>query len=264
MPGDGEGLPAVLFVPDLLLSQQAGFYPRLCERLAQKALVLGIDAGSSGYLPTRPDPDPERAAHYRLGSEIADLVRVVEALKERELPQSQVWDGQRLCIVGHGKGAALALHLERRLLVQGLAFDGGLGLLCPPSSLLREGWPETGDARITVPLDGGFCVKLAPGFLDDARALASMAALPELVACSSWPLLFVAGEEDCVFSIAETEELLAHAGTGKARFCVIEKVGHAFSADETSRASSPALERVAVELERFVVSLGRPAIEEQG
>jgi pimeloyl-ACP methyl ester carboxylesterase len=259
LPGDGageaEGWPAVLVVPDLLLSQQASFYPRLSEHLANRAYVLGINAISSGYLPGRLEPDVDRAEHYRLGSELADLVFLLTALRKRELPQSQLWDGQSLCIVGHGKGAALALHLERQLRVQGLGLKGGLALLCPPATLLRDGWPETGEARVMVQADQGRQLELAPGFLEDVRALTSTASLRELVACASWPLLFMVGEEARVFPVSETEELLRHANLDKDRFVVIEKAGHAFSAGDPSKGQSPALEEVFLELDRFLESL---------
>ena len=249
-------MPAVLLVPDLLLSQQTGFYPRLAEHLASRAYVLGIDAASSGYLPGQRNFDPSVAEGYRLGAELADLVTLLTALRAGELPQSQVWDGRRLCIVGHGKGAALALHLERRLHVQGLGFEGSLALLCPPSTLMRAGWPETGEARVTVQVEDGSALELAPGFLEDLRELDALAPLPELVACASWPMLFISGEEDPVFPVSETEELLGHAGIDKARFVVIENTGHAFSASDPSRGSSRALDEMLGQLDRFLDTLG--------
>ncbi len=107
-------------------------------------------------------------------------------------------------------------------------------------------------------------MELEPGFVEDARALEATASLPELVACASWPLFFLVGEEDSVFPIAETEELLGHANMGKAHFAMIEKAGHAFSADRASGSSSRAQKEVLAYLSRFLDSLsGRaPGIQE--
>ena len=236
LPDDGADLTAVLVLTDILLSRRHGFYPFLAETLASDRLVVSIDAALSGYSAGSTDVDVGVARTYSLGSEVVDALAVLTALEDGTLPCSDVWDGQRLALIGHGKGAAVALHLDRRLREEGRPAPTALALLAAPATLVREGWVGDEDRGLAVPVDppsdgdGPDMVTLTPEFFDDARGLAETATLKELIATTPTPVLVVAGEEDVVFPVAESEELMTAARAPKDRLVVVEKAGHHFGA----------------------------------
>jgi len=228
--GDDE-LPAVLILTDILLSKHFGFYPYLSEVLADGCGVWSIDAATSGYRTGIPDFDDLVARNYTLSSELEDLEALIAALLEGSVSGAASWNRRDLMLAGHGKGAALALHLERRLRTTYSAVRCSLVLLSPPATIVREGWVGDGaSARgVRVPCDRGQ-VELGPGFLDDARHLQATATLEQLMSTTNAPVLAVCGEQDPVFKVREAERLLRAGDSSKHHLVVIEKAGHHFGA----------------------------------
>ncbi|PIE23577.1 MAG: hypothetical protein CSA62_06980 [Planctomycetota bacterium] len=259
--------PALLFVPDILLSRRHGFYPWFCERLAQERLVLSLDAGHGGYGETEgraqgclPSFDKQRASEYLLSRELQDLVHVVRSLARGDLDERAQWDGKHLTLAGHGKGAAIALHLYRRLMVEGYPVSSVL-LLSPPATLVREG--ILGDRlRIHVPADpgtdqGDTDVVLGSEFFSDARELAEMATLSELMSSCEAPTLLLCGEEDPVFGINEAERLLRVGHTEKDSLLVVEMAGHHFGAAHPFEGPTAPLLYAAEQCEHFLSNCER-------
>ncbi|MFQ5505709.1 MAG: alpha/beta hydrolase [Planctomycetota bacterium] len=251
-PDQTDGLPAVLMIADILLSRGHGFYPYLAESLAASRLVYSYDASSSGYAPGRQGIGGGLAADYRLGSELEDLSLLVAALCESRLGCARRWDGRSLCLVGHGKGAALALHLERRLRERPGRLDVTLVLLSPPSTLVREGWNASRAGPVRVPGDEEPAIELGPGFLGDARELEQQESLLELMATTDAAVLLIAGEEDRLFPVREAELLAQAAARPEVRLVVVEKAGHKFGVSHPFGGPTPALVYVCDVVDRFL------------
>jgi pimeloyl-ACP methyl ester carboxylesterase len=282
---EGDLVPAVLFVPDILLSRRHGFYPYLCRQMARERLALCVDSARSGYGEVAdengsaggdagaargmPAFDADRASGYLLSRELQDLVRVVRSLARGELPGAETWDQRHLTVVGHGKGAALALHLSRRLPMEGLPVTGVV-LMSPPSTLVREGSVE-GDPAIHVPVDPGAVdrkihgeelvhdIVLGSEFLADARQLSELASLSELMSSCEPPVLMLVGEEDPVFDVEEAERLLRVGHSDKDVLNVVEMAGHHFGAAHPFEGPTPPLDYVVDQCLRFFRSIERSA-----
>lgn len=255
LPDEGAAWPAVVLIPDILLSRRHGFYPFVADAWASSRLVVTYDGSTSGYAGSASGIDQQVARRYTLSAELADVLALVQQLDERQLPCADSWDGRRLALVGHGKGAALALHLDRRLRAEGRTAPAALALLAPPATLVREGWlgeQARRDAVVCVPIDGqGGEVRLGVDFLEDARALQELAGLEELMQGTPSSVLLVAGEEDRVFPPAEAETLLAAGNSPKDRLVVVEKAGHSFAAAHPFDRPTVALEYVRDVVDRF-------------
>jgi acetyl esterase/lipase len=253
LPEESGTWPAVLFLSDILLSRRHGFYPFLTQGLALSRVVFAYDAGHSGYSGSG-GIDREVASGYTLSSELADVLDIVAALRRGALPCAAAWDGRSLALVGHGKGAALALHVDRHLRQAGLPAPQALALLAPPSTLAREG----GEGGVQVPVDpapGGQStheVVLGADFLADTKALQNQATLRELMGTTPASVLLVAAEEDVVCPVQEAELLLQAGHSPKDRLVVVEKAGHNFAAGDPQEGPTPALVYVRDVVDRFL------------
>ncbi|GEM_PF-1791920 len=249
LPATPKKLPALAFLPDLCFTKAYGFYPWLRERLAARSLCLGIDGG----LPFREEAEDlaRRAAEYTLSREIAAWMATFRALFRGDLPGADSWDRENLAILGHGKGAALALHLDRRLRAEGRPAPQALVLLCPPRTLVRQGG-EGGMDRVEVSLDDARTVVLHGPFLEDARRLARLASLVELVATTPARLLVLAAEEDRVFPVTEAEDLVKAAESSRVRLLLLEETGHFLGSGHPFEGPTPALSAALAAIERFL------------
>jgi pimeloyl-ACP methyl ester carboxylesterase len=238
-----------------LLSKQFGFYPYLSDVLAGSSSVWSVDPGLSGYHPGIPDFDECVAKKYTLSSELADLEHLVAAMLEQRVSGAPMWNRREIVLIGHGKGAALALHLERRLRSAGSGLSCALALLSPPATIVREGWVagKAGRSRVRVPCDRGD-VELETGFLDDARELEASASLEELMATTSAPALVVCGEQDPVFTVREAERLVSAGDPSKDQLVVIEQAGHHFGATHPFDRVPGPVKAVAEVVRRFVAA----------
>ncbi len=229
-PASATDCPALVLIPDILLSRSHGFYPFVAESWASTRRVVTYDASCSGYCDGGAAIDAALARTYRLSTEIEDIVGLVRALGDGTIAGG--WDRTRLALVGHGKGAALALHADRRLRAEGRSSPTALVLIAPPMTLVREGRTESdASSGVLVPTDADpDGVRLGAEFLEDARRLSEFASIPELLSTTPAPVLIVAGEEDAVFAPSEAEALLASGSVHKDRLVVVEKAGHNFTA----------------------------------
>ncbi len=249
LPAARSGLPALAFVPDLCFTRAYGFYGWLADALSSEVYWFAIDAGLP--LPRGGDDADlaARARGYTLSRELAGWLAGLRALEERRLPCAGAWNGSDLVLLGHGKGAALALHLDRRLRAGGGIAPRALVLLCPPATLVRE----AGRGRpAEVSLDDAGTLALGDEFLADARRLAQIAPLDELVAECPAPILVIAAEEDAAFPPAEAERLVAQSLPGRVRLLVLEEVGHFLGCGHPFTRPSPALRQAAEAIRRFL------------
>jgi pimeloyl-ACP methyl ester carboxylesterase len=247
-PDSRERVPLVLFLPDLLLSNSFGFYPWFAEAMSKEwgAMVARLspqlqeeERGGGGI------GDPEE---YSLGRETVAVLSYIAGLLQGKGACVGEWDKKSFIIVGHGKGCALGLHLDRRLRVEGLPSPDAIILMNSPGSLLRE-------PRQSPPLvvqDDGSTLALGDLWSEDLEALAELSPLEEIVETTSTPLLMVVAEEGGRFPVSESERLFSHAGREKDSFLVIEKTGHSFSTKQPFEGPSPELKSLLHSFGRFV------------
>lgn len=247
-PDSGERVPLVLFLPDLLLSNNYGFYPWFAEALAKDWGAMVVRLSPLLREEARGGGGAEDPEGYSLGRETVAVLHFIRALLQGEGACVGEWDRESLILVGHGKGCALGLHLDRRLRVEGLTAPKAMILMNPPGSLLRGQREEPP----LVARDDGSTMALGKLWVEDLEALAELSPLEELVGTTSTPLLVVVGEEGTRFPVAEAERLFSHAGRDKDSFLVLEKTGHTFSTKHPFEGPSPELKRLLASLGRFV------------
>ncbi len=247
-PDSRERVPLVLFLPDLLFSNNFGFYPWFAEAMAKEwgAMVARLspileEESRGGGGPTDP-------REYTLGREAVAVLGYIGGLLEGKGACVGEWDQESLVIVGHGKGCALGMHLDRRLRVEGLPAPNAVILMNPPESLQRG-------PRQDPPLvarDDGTTLALGSLWAEDLDALAELCPLEEIVATTTTPLLIVVGEEGGRFPVSEAEGLFSHAGREKDSFLVMEKTGHSFSTKHPFEGPSRELKELLRSCGRFV------------
>ncbi len=224
-PDVRERTPLVLFLPDLLLSHNFGFYPWFAESMAKDWGAIVARLSPQLEKEARGTEGPNDPKEYSLGREVVSVLAYLGGLLEDSSACVGEWDRENLVIVGHGKGCALGLHLDRRLRVEGFLSPNAIILLNPPESLHRG--PQQNPPLVTQ--DDGTTMELGELWNEDLLALADLCPLEELVETTSTPLLVVVGEEGGRFPVSESERLFSHAGREKDSFLVLEKTGHFFS-----------------------------------
>ncbi len=247
-PDSRERVPLVLFLPDLLLSHTYGFYPWFAEAMSKEWGAMVVRLSPLLEEEARGGGGPTDPREYTLGREAVSVLSYIAGLFEGKGACVGEWDQETLILIGHGKGCALGLHLDRRLRVEGLLAPDAVILMNPPESLDRG-------PRQVPPLvvrDDGSTVALGDLWAEDLDALTDLCPLEELVETTTTPLLVVVGEEGGRFPVSEAERLFSHAGREKDSFLVLEKTGHSFSTQHPFEGPSPELKALLRSCGRFV------------
>ncbi len=180
------------------------FYPYFARRLAEVRPV---------WVPVPPEP-------YSLLAELEQVEILAQAWSLGQTPDAPHSARGAIGIVGHAKGAALALLAAARGSVQGVV---GLAAL----STLQRGSPPNAHPELAA----------APHRFHMERAVRAL----------DVPVLLIHGEEDHVAPIAEAELLYHWLPKETGRLIMLEKTGHSFGADHPFTATTKELE-LAVEV----------------
>lgn len=191
--------PPVVLLRGYELDSDWAFYPYLAARLAEVRPV---------WIPVPPSP-------YSLLGELEQVEILARAWSQGQIPDAPGRAQGAVGLVGHAKGAALALLAAAHGCVQGVV---GLASL----STLQRG------------AAGGRHPELAsaPHRFHMERAVRALAV----------PVLLVHGEEDHVAPPAEAELLYHWLPKETGRLIMLEKTGHSFGADHPFTATTKELE----------------------
>ncbi len=252
-PSGEEGLPLVVFSPDLLLPRTWGFYPFLASQVGAVHPFLLYNPSLSGF---RGEgallAEPDRVALYTPRKELVDLERILEALEKRDLPGAERIDPGKIFLAGHGKGAALALlAAEGNPGVRGVLCMSALSTLLRFSPGNREEMEKKGFVEVEAPLSGQK-VRLSREFMEEVEREKEALSLQRVVQALEIPLVFMHGEEDLEVSVKESESLYHWSRKDRTRLVLMEKVGHGFGGEHPFKHSNKELDRVVEIFVNFV------------
>lgn len=191
--------PPVVLLRGYELEADWAFYPYLAERLAEVRPV---------WIPVPPSP-------YSLLGELEQVEILARAWSQGRIPEARGRALGAVGIVGHAKGAALALLAAARGCVQGVVGLASLSTLQRGAAAGRH--PELASA---------------PHRFHMERAVRALEV----------PVLLVHGEEDHVAPPAEAELLYHWLPKETGRLMMLEKTGHSFGADHPFTATTKELE----------------------
>jgi pimeloyl-ACP methyl ester carboxylesterase len=194
----------VVFLPGIGVGYDWSFYPYLVEQLAQQRPVLL----------------PELMSPYSLSAERSHVARLLETLGAGKLPDGCDWPRGKVGLIGHGKGAALAVLLgAESLAVRGIV---AYSAYC---TFHRSGQDAAADTQADVAAHAAeFQLEVA------ARSLRC-------------PIVFVHGEEDAVSGFQEAETLYHWVPKEFGSLVLLEKTGHSLGATHPFAGTGKELER---------------------
>ena len=256
VPASASGpLPAAILLHGFKGFRRWGFQPYLAEAIARAGMVsIAIDFSGNGI-----GDDPlalTRLDLFEANTLAAELADVGAAL---DLAQSRPEvDASRLALVGHSRGGAVALLAaarDRRVgAVATLAAVADWERRFPPGEwerAHRQGYAEVVNARTgqVLRIGSAHLAELRSPELDPRRAASRLAV----------PVLLVHGDADESVAVEEGRELARTLPDGAARLVEIAGAGHTFGAVHPFAGSTPALERGAAEITRFLLEVFAPA-----
>ena len=217
-----------------------GFFPYLCDRLAESGLAaLRFNFSHCGVVGHGDEYNAmERFAHNTIGRELVDLEGVLTEVHEGRISGL---DGRRIGLFGHSRGGGIVLlgadHLTHARCAATWAAVSTFDRFTPESV---EAWRRAGTYTVQnartgqeMPMD----IEILTDFEANREAYDIEAAIARL----RIPLLFVQGEEDTSVSPFEMETLLAASG-GRAETLLIPGANHTMNARHPFTDTSPELE----------------------
>ncbi|PTM57510.1 alpha/beta hydrolase family protein [Desmospora activa] len=237
-----QPLPTVILCHGFKGFRRWGFFPYAAEALAQAGFAVitfdfsmnGIGADGENFT------ELDRFAHNTYSREQEDLARILQALKQQELPQSDAIDPQRLALVGHSRGGANSLlfaldhrEVDRVILWNSIARPD---LFSPElkERIRREGRATIPNARTgqDMPIDREV--------LDDLEANRERYELLQRLKGYEKPVLILHGDADLSVPPDTAKRLAAAIPTHKTHF--LAGANHTFGAVHPFQGTTPQLE----------------------
>lgn len=238
--------PVVIVLHGFKAFKDWGFFPYLCERLAHAGAIAvnfnyslnGFDEGSDGS-----HTDMQRFARNTVSQELADIRLVLNALQEGSLLADTLsWNGH-LYVLGHSRGAGLALITAREQ-----PTIERVMLWAPVSSFQRyterqkKLWQEQGYVEVLNTRTNEL-LRQNVDFLNDIEENTKRFSLTEAIQELRIPIGIVIGAQDMTTPPREAQKLVAAGGkTARISFCTLPATGHTFGAVHPFGGTSPALE----------------------
>jgi pimeloyl-ACP methyl ester carboxylesterase len=240
-PDAAGELPWVLVLHGFKGFHRWGFFPLLCDRLAERGVAaLAFDASGSGVGPDGETfSDLEAFRRDTLTRQLEDVERVRElALAGGLGPMSAT----RRAVFGHSRGGAVAVvHASEDGGYRGVATWAALDRFDRWDEAAKALWRRTGELRVLNARTGqelpmGVCM------LEDFERHATRLDVLACAARLESPLLLLHGSEDPVVPVAAGRAL--HAAAPHAEpFVLVEGEGHTLGATHPLVSIGPALER---------------------
>ncbi|HVS19294.1 MAG TPA: prolyl oligopeptidase family serine peptidase [Planctomycetota bacterium] len=240
-PDAAGELPWVLVLHGFKGFHRWGFFPLLCDRLAERGVAaVAFDTSGSGVGPDGETfSDLEAFRRDTLSRQLEDVERVRDLALDGGLgPLSAT----RRALFGHSRGGGVAVvHASEDEGYRAVATWAALDGFDRWDEALKELWRRTGELRVLNARTGqelpmGVCM------LEDFER---NAARFDVLACAARlesPLLLVHGSEDPVVPVASGRAL--HAAAPRAEpFALIEGEGHTLGATHPLECPGAGLER---------------------
>ena len=254
-PAAAEPRSAVLVAHGFKGFKDWGFFPHLCERLAEDGhLVVSFNGSRNGVGPNLVDfTDLEAFGRNTFSHEVGDVHHMVDLLVAGE------WSGGRrpeaVGILGHSRGGGTGIvTVAERDDVSSLVTWAAISTFQRWTREQREEWKRQGVVYIANARTGQE-MPLYRMVLDDLEANSRRFDIVAAAGRVNVPWLIVHGSEDATVSLVEARELV-RAGPS-ARLELVEGSGHTFEAVHPFEGSTPGLDRaVRATLRHFRSSLG--------
>lgn len=218
-----------------------GFFPHLCEQLAERTRVnvVSFNFDGSGVRETDFDDLPAFSRNT-FSRELWDLEAILDGLASGSLGDLEVPRALRYGLLGHSRGGATCiLKAGLRSQVRALVTWASI------SSVARyEGFAAQWDAGETVIIPNARTKQDMPlerNVLDDARANRERLDVLAAAGALSIPVAVVHGSDDAAVPFADAEEIVDGAGD-LARLVRVEGAGHTFQAVHPFAGTTPELE----------------------
>ena len=244
VPSEGRPRGVVVLAMGLLKFKDWGFYPYLCERMAERGYAtVCFNPALSGVLNNREGVivDPDGATRATLRQELGDLLQVLNAVKTRALPGLEEVDVTRLALMGHSQGSGLGvLAAARERSVR--------AVLCfsPVATFHRFSPAEVErvarDGYMEVKLEGR-AARLTKAYLDDLHEGRSDLDLEAALRDLHVPMLLIHGEENHIIDVTEAERVYHWSDKDRSKLVLLEKTGHTFGAGHPFGGSNGDLDR---------------------
>jgi len=221
-----------------------GFFPHLCERLADETghPVISFNFSGNGIGPDLESfSELDRFQRNTFSKELDDLKTILDASSAGDLPGLDA--PQRFGLLGHSRGGISAIITSVE--------DERIGALVTWAAVAhvdrwdeerKREWREQGQVGVLNTRTGQM-LPLGTELLEDVEN--NRERLDVLAAASRLdvPYLIVHGVDDESVSVAEARELYEAAPDGSARLETIESTGHTFGAVHPFQGSTEHLDR---------------------
>ena len=252
--GERAALPVAVVCHGFKGFKDWGFFPPLCERLAARGRALAIFDFSHNGVGARPGEFDrlDLFARQTISRHVQDLGTVLDFLEGGDIArEANLQRARHFNVVGHSLGGAVALlrAAEDARITQVTTLNGVADLQRFTPEQIAEG-RRTGKLAVKNQRTGQD-MPLDVGWLDDAARHDLEGAATQIFV----PALVVQGEADPGVTPAEGRQL--NSWIPGSRLVMVPGADHVFGAKHPFAGWTPALKRVATELDAFLPHVGR-------
>jgi fermentation-respiration switch protein FrsA (DUF1100 family) len=205
------------------------------------AVSFNFSHGGLGEHPERFDR-LDLFARDTWSKQVEDLRRLLDAIREGQVPRAEALDPGRIGLVGHSRGGGVAILVAPG--ERGVRAVVGLAAVAETDRFPAE-------AREQAMRDGSYPVlntrtgewmPVGREFFEDLERNAHRLSILRAASLLSVPLLLVHGTADEVVPFSEAEAIAAAAPAGVAQLAAIAGAGHTFGVAHPFRGSTSHLE----------------------
>lgn len=247
--------PIFLFLHGFKAYRNWGFYPYLCEKVAESgSIAIRFDFSLSAVLDgERLIYDSERFARNSVSQEIADVEDFIDAILRNELNLDlSLWDGN-IILCGHSRGAAISLLVAcYKEIIRKLILLSPISHFDRYSERQKELWKNQGFVEFKL-VHSQQKLRMNYSYLQDLLNNADKYDLRKIVSQIDKPIKIIHGKQDLTVSIKEAYELAHFApNKEKLRLVAIDKAGHGFGAQHPFQKSNEMLDELISETIKFI------------
>ncbi|MCX8054962.1 MAG: alpha/beta hydrolase [Ignavibacteria bacterium] len=244
-----------LFLHGFKAFRNWGFYPYLCEKVAENDIIsVRFDFSLSAVVDgERLIYNSELFAQNTVSKEVQDVQDFLEALEKQEIPiDYNNWNGE-IVLCGHSRGAAIAIltaNLSPR--IKKLVLLSPIATFDRYSDRQKDLWRRNGYVEFKL-VHSQQKLRLNYSYLEDILLNADKFNLPKAIANVEQPILIIHGKQDLTVTPKEAYEL-AHSVKNKEkfRFLLLDKAGHGFNSAHPFDGTNQVLEKLIVEVVNFI------------